>query len=82
MALDEMNRYDGATEHREEHELNEISKLLFSIEENDRKKVIEFMRQNPDKIQDIVQSLADDYPGQPLFVAVALGSLLETALRK
>ncbi len=82
MPLDEMKVHDGATEHRDEHNLNEISKLLFSVEENDRKKVVEFMRQNPDKIQDIAQGLVDDCPDQPLLVAVTLGSLLETALRE
>ncbi len=82
MPLDEMKVHDGVVEHREEHDLNEISKLLFSVEESDRKKLVEFMRQNPDKIQDIAQSLVDDYPGQPLPVAVTLGSLLETALRE
>lgn len=82
MSLDEINRHDGAAEHRDEHDLYEVSKLLLSGERADEEKVIEFMRSNPDKISDIVQALVDDCGNESPIIAAKLVSLLEIALRK
>lgn len=65
-----------------EHNLDEIAKLLLSGEVEDEIKVIDFLRENPASIPDLIQILSEDNKNEPGVVLSELGKLLEIALRR
>ena len=64
-----------------ENDLQSYVKKITSGEDVGLDEVVSYMKNNPDDIQDIVQRVSDEYPGQSLQVAVRLGSLIEKLVK-
>ncbi len=71
----------GEVNFEETSEYEEIKGLMNSYEEGSEDRVIEYMRSNPERIQDLAQFLSDGFPNSSLPVAVKLGALLEKAIK-
>jgi hypothetical protein len=61
----------------EEKGLDHYVTLITNGEDEGIEEVIVYLKKNPQNIQEVVQLVSDQYPGQPLPVAVRLGILIE-----